>query len=58
MPEAFDDVFFAGAETRDGCEGGFEGVRFTGEVAFAFIFEGGDEAAADNVGCICEFDVG
>lgn len=57
MPEAFDSVTPAGTETGDGVESGFEGVRFTGEIAFAFVLNGGDEATADDMGRFCELNV-
>lgn len=41
-----------------GGQGGFEGVRFPGEIAFAFVFYGADEVAADDGGGLGELDVG
>ena len=46
------------SHSGEGREGGLEGVGFTGKVALAFVIDGGKETVADDVGGVCEFDVG
>lgn len=59
MPRPFDGVSgLTDAGSHDGCDGRFEGVRFAGEVAFAFVVDCGDETATRDVRGFGELNVG